>query len=126
MRRISLGQTAKSPVHRSLERVPPGGAYLWEAFWEIEETRQSAWVLLPFTHQEIEAYCRLMDAALRPWEVRIILAMDRARRAVLAPPSEDDDGPKITRRVSMTDYDAIDRMLGTFAEVVDVEVEVEV
>ncbi|AWN47128.1 hypothetical protein DK419_13075 [Methylobacterium terrae] len=103
--------------------MPPGGAYLWETFWEIEETRQSAWVLLPFTYREIDAYCRLMDAVLRPWEVRIILAMDRARRGVLTPPSEDDDGPKITRRVSMGDYDAIDRMLGTFAEVVDVEVE---
>ncbi len=109
-------------MHRSLERVPPGGAYLWEAFWELEETRQSAWVLLPFTHQEIDAYCRNMDVRLRPWEVRIILAMDRARRVVLAPPKDgEDEGPKVTRKVSMTDFDAIDRMLGSFAPVEDVE-----
>ncbi|MFE1598183.1 phage tail assembly chaperone [Methylobacterium sp. ID0610] len=101
--------------------MPPGGAHLWEMFWELEETRQAGWGPLPITYREIEAYGRLMGGLPLPWEVRVLLAMDRARRKALTPPEEDEDAPKITRRVSMSDYDAIDRMLGTFAEVVDVE-----
>ncbi len=98
VRRISLRQTAQAPVHRSWSgcrrrRLP------LEAFWELEETRQSAWVLLPFTHQENRRLLRNMDVRLRPWEVRNHPGDGPRPRAVLAPPKDgEDEGPKVTRK----------------------------
>lgn len=99
--------------------MPPGGAYLWDAFWELEETRQAAWGPLPFTHQEIAAYCRTMDVRLRPWEVRVLLAMDRARRAAFPKPDEARDERRPRRVVSAADVDAFERMFDGFGEVID-------
>ncbi|ACL58448.1 phage tail assembly chaperone [Methylobacterium nodulans] len=98
--------------------MPPGGAYLWDVFWELEETRQAGWGALSFTYQEIDAYCRTMDVRLRPWEVRIILAMDRARRAAFPKP-DDPERPTVTRLASASDVDAFERAFDRFGTVID-------
>lgn len=120
----AIRQTARIPFDKSLERVPPGGAHIWDAFWEIEKTRQASWGPLAFTYQEIEAYCRMADDRLRPWEVRILLAMDGARRAALPGLDDGKDKPPAQRILASADnVDAFEAALDRFGTVIDVELD---
>ncbi|WP_050783424.1 phage tail assembly chaperone [Methylobacterium nodulans] len=123
VRRVTLEQAAGTTPDPCLERVPPEGAYLWDAFWQLERTRQSQGGFGPatFTYQEIEAASRLLDLALRPWEVRILVAMDAARRAVYPGSQADDaDGHQLTRRVSATDAEGVERLFDSFGPVIEI------
>ena len=53
---------------------------LWQSFWMLHDTRQGAAMggLQPISYLEIDAYSRLMQVSLEPWEVEIVKRMDNA------------------------------------------------
>ena len=60
-------------------RPPRFGAELWSAFAEISGSRPQGMggaCGIPLT--EIEAWCRLYNVSLSPWEIGTIKAMDAA------------------------------------------------
>lgn len=52
--------------------------YLWGAFQELSGARQSGMNLCPISFADIDAYGRLCDMRLEPWEVRVIRRVDVA------------------------------------------------
>jgi hypothetical protein len=50
---------------------------IWNTFWTLHSTRQIGQTgFQPLTYLEIEAFMRLMDIDLEPYEVQIIKRMD--------------------------------------------------
>ncbi len=66
--------------------VPPGGERLWRDFWELSVRRGTGpWGgPAPLAYHEIYARARLLRRMPRPWELRILLDMDRAFQEALA------------------------------------------
>lgn len=54
--------------------VPPEGEYLWSLYWELR--RDSA-----LTFQEVEAWGRIHQVSLSPWEVGTLRGMDGVLQA---------------------------------------------
>lgn len=52
--------------------------YLWGAYQELAAARQSGMGLSPIGFGDIDAYARLCDMRLEPWEVRVIRRVDVA------------------------------------------------
>lgn len=59
--------------------IPWGGRRIWAIFLALNATRGSGgFGPLPISNVEIEAYLRLNGEIMRPWEMEIVRAMDRA------------------------------------------------
>jgi hypothetical protein len=59
--------------------IPPGAEHVWEAFWDLGAHRgANGFGPAPLTYAEIHARARLLRQEHRPWEIRAIMAMDRA------------------------------------------------
>lgn len=127
MRRVTLDQAAGRTTEPAAHRLPPLGEGAWAAFWAIERTRQGGMGgAQAFTYVEIEAWTRLADQSLAPWEVEALMAMDSARREVWSQQRDDEDGRpqgpngEAPRRVvSFRDAGAVERLLDGFGEVRD-------
>jgi hypothetical protein len=82
------GAIAK-PVAEELPSFEPEIAYLWEMWRELHRARGSGGMASnPLSYTEIEAYGRLIDEALEPWEARAIRAVDDAYMASLVAGNE--------------------------------------
>ncbi len=58
-------------------KLPPEGAYLWHYWLELHRARTgSGFAVNPLSYSEIEAWARLTDQAVTPWETRVIRAID--------------------------------------------------
>lgn len=99
-------------------RLPPLGEQVWSAFWRIEQSRQGGFGPQAFTYLEIEAWARLVQNPLAPWEVEAIMSMDVARRAALDAGKGEERPPGLTRLVS-AHSEAAERMFDRFGEVRD-------
>lgn len=127
MRRVTLDQAAGRITDAAAHRFPPLGEGAWAAFWAIERTRQGGMGgAQAFTYAEIEAWTRLADQALAPWEVEALTAMDSARREVWGRQRDEDDGRpqgpngEAPRHVvSFSNASAVERMLDGFGDVRD-------
>ena len=65
--------------------LPPGGERLWQDFWDLSSHRGAGLQgPAPLSYQEIYARARLLRQMPRPWEVRVLMAMDQAFRQALA------------------------------------------
>lgn len=63
---------------------PPEIAYLWGCWNELHEGRSSGGMSLnPISWADIEAYSRVLDERLEPWEARAIRAVDNAYMTTL-------------------------------------------
>jgi len=64
---------------------PPGFGYLLRWFWSLSETR-TRWEygINPIQPTEIAAWCALCGEELEPWEVSMLLMMDKAYRSAVA------------------------------------------
>jgi hypothetical protein len=74
-------------VDKSLEAdtLPAAGSALWDVFVELQSERESGMNgagRIPLT--SIEAWCRLNNVQLTPWEVSTLKAMDGAVLSVWA------------------------------------------
>ena len=58
--------------------VPPGGARIWSIFLALHAARTAGMGANPITYGEMEAYARLQQTPLRPFEVDMLRAVDRA------------------------------------------------
>lgn len=120
MRRVTLDQAGKRRTDHADLRLPPLGESLWSAFWRIEQGRQGGMGPQAFTYQDIEAWTRLADHPLSPWEVEIVMAMDVARREAWNETKDDASRPPGMRRiVSFRNVAAAERMFDRFGEVRD-------
>lgn len=94
-----------------------GGFYLppavaeraWDAFWELDGTRRgSDYIFFGITHADILAYEQIHEIRLRPWERRIVLAMDRNRLEYLNRDRDrEGDGDTASREMSAGLFDAL-------------------
>jgi hypothetical protein len=67
---------AKSP--------PPAGELIWSWFWELDAGREETLNgLARISHRQISDWCAITGNVVRDSEVRILLAMDRARREAI-------------------------------------------
>ena len=65
--------------------IPPGGERLWEEFWDLSgQGGAGLWGPVPLTYAEIYARAQLLRQRPRPWEVRVLMAMDQSFRSALA------------------------------------------
>jgi hypothetical protein len=120
VRRVTLDQAAKRPTSLADLRLPPLGDPIWSAFWRIEQSRQGGYGPQAFTYVELEAWTRLADETLAPWEVEGIMAMDVARREALsADKPEAEAKPAGMRRLVRANSKAAEAMFDRFGEVRD-------
>lgn len=65
-------------VDSRLEAHPPPRAVmvLWETFLLLAATRRSGMSAHPLTMNDIEAYCRMANIQLTPWELETLIALD--------------------------------------------------
>lgn len=125
MRRVTLDQAASRIVDIAAHRLPPLGEGAWTAFWAIERTRQGGMGgAQSFTYAEIEAWTRLSQQPLAPWEVEALTAMDSARREVWGQQRDAEEGRpqgpngEAPRHVvSFSNADAVERMFDRFGDV---------
>lgn len=80
-RRAELQQVEKQkgkPIEElECQEIPDYVQYLWNWFWEINETRSSnGFGMNPLTFLEIQAWSNLNMYWVRPWEVKTIKRMD--------------------------------------------------
>jgi len=62
--------------------LPPEVAYLWDWFLELDSARTSnGFGLNPIGYTELAAWAALTGRSPLPWEVRWLMALDRARLA---------------------------------------------
>lgn len=65
--------------------LPPAGAYLWRYFIELDAARGgTGFGPSPIGYQDILAWARLTGRRPLPWEVGVLMALDRACLAALA------------------------------------------
>ena len=65
--------------------LPPAATHLWETFIDLARRRGgNGFDPMPITHTEIDAWQRLKQWPLAPWEVDAIAALDDAYFASLA------------------------------------------
>lgn len=73
--------------------IPPAGQHVWYIFLELSGQRTgNGFGPNPIQFSEIQAWQQVTRKRLQPWEIRAILAMDRAylvRSAELAVPEEE-------------------------------------
>lgn len=51
--------------------------YLWSMYVDLSATRQGGFGPQFITYQEIESYSRLAGICIEPWELRILIHLDR-------------------------------------------------
>ncbi|WP_442800903.1 phage tail assembly chaperone [Shinella pollutisoli] len=67
---------AKRGRSNDFAALPPwDGRHVWDWFQDLMATRQVGMDECPISYQEIEAYCRLTDTLMRPWEVKAIVSL---------------------------------------------------
>lgn len=60
-------------------KLPPGAVHLWNAFIQLSNARGgNGYGPNPIPYTEIDAFCRLTETALDPWEIEAIRALDDA------------------------------------------------
>lgn len=59
-------------------RVPVAARALWATFLTLSAVRRSGMGPHPLTLTDIEAWCRLADVRLTPWELDTLIALDAA------------------------------------------------
>lgn len=62
-------------------RIPPAAHHIWEWFWELDQGRRVGMSPEAIGYADIAAWARLSGEEPRPWEVRLLMTMDVARRA---------------------------------------------
>ncbi|NIA10012.1 MAG: hypothetical protein GWP10_09860 [Nitrospiraceae bacterium] len=83
-------QTGKRPAGLGCQEIPDCVKYLWEWFWEINESRSSnGFGLNPISYLEIQAWNNLTMNQVHPWEVIAIKKMDVVFRAFYAEDSKE-------------------------------------
>jgi hypothetical protein len=70
--------------------MPEGSEYLFSAWEELHRARSSGMATNPISWQDIDAYGRVIDPPLVPWEARAVRAIDDAYLTAIAP--DDGDG----------------------------------
>lgn len=73
-------------VDPRLEARPPPSAVMavWETFLLLASTRRTGMSAQPLTMVDIEAYCRMANIRLSPWEFETIIALDAVAMAAAA------------------------------------------
>lgn len=70
-------------------RLPREMRYLWRSFLQLHRARGSnGWGPNPIAWSEIDAFCRLTESTLDPWEVEALCALDEAFMESAASSSE--------------------------------------
>jgi hypothetical protein len=86
--------------------VPIAGRRVWSIFLELNATRASGMGPSPISYGEIEAWSRLRREPVRPFEVTMLRALDRAY--LEAARADKDPAPKISKRpFSLKLFDAL-------------------
>lgn len=62
--------------------------YLWEAFLQLNQTRQYGLGPLPILYNEILAYSALMGVDFEPWEINTLKQLDMVMLATTAKTKE--------------------------------------
>jgi len=72
--------------------VPPrAGQIVWEAFWSLDEARQShGYGPQRLSNEEIYAWTQLYQQRLQLWEINALRAMDRAYLNAVAKKSDEE------------------------------------
>lgn len=75
--------------------VPEVAGRLWDLFWALDARRQSnGYGANAISHQEVAACAGLYGVRLRPWEMRALDAMERARLVWLNLPEKERNKPQ--------------------------------
>ncbi|MFZ5690531.1 MAG: phage tail assembly chaperone [Pseudomonadota bacterium] len=81
---IWLRETLVSALQRHLASpneepdIPPAGLRIWKIFCDLNATRAIGFGPCPISYLEIEAYASMMRTPIRPFEIEIVRALDRA------------------------------------------------
>lgn len=84
--------------------------YVWTAFNQIAQTRQSGMGVNPLTYLELEAYERKALNPLPAWETALILRLDRTVRAMLEQ-AQKNDSVQADTEVSVNDRSGVRGLL---------------
>ena len=68
----------------NLVEMPDSLLHCWHWFLDLNSTRNTGFGVSPITFIEIEAYFKLYQMEVEPWEVEIIKVFDRIAMEVLA------------------------------------------
>jgi hypothetical protein len=94
--RDHVSKAAKAGVSSAVEKleaeiVPWGLEHIFAYYWELRASTPDAWGRSPITFQEIEAWTRLFNYDLKPWEIRAVRAIDVAHWQYVAERRKDKD-----------------------------------
>lgn len=67
----------KAPI-KPAPKLAPHLRYIWAIYCDLDATRDIGMALGPLPYREIEAFARLTNTKLTPFEVGAIRALDRA------------------------------------------------
>lgn len=73
-----LRTTGRRPRDYEEYRVPPALQYLWDAFWELDRSRNRSMGCAPISEQELYFWQKNTGYKLLSWERSAILKMDIA------------------------------------------------
>lgn len=66
-------QTGEMPEELDIPDIPDMAGHVWSWFGELVTARQQG---APIPYTEIEAFSRLTNTPMEPWEVRALKALD--------------------------------------------------
>ncbi|MGD9846149.1 MAG: hypothetical protein AB7O60_14075 [Variibacter sp.] len=88
--------------------VPMAGYRVWNIFTALHAAREVGFGPSPITHEAMEAHARLTRTPLRPFEVEIIQALDRAYLEAVAEKRGDGKKQEVSSRpMSVALFDAV-------------------
>lgn len=81
VRIVTANELAKQATDWAELRIPRAAEHIWEWFWELDQGRRCGNGPEAIGYADIMAWARLSGEEPRPWEVRLLMTMDVARRA---------------------------------------------